>query len=423
MLHAGRDDLLACHEDLAQGHRTFALREGLALTQMALGARLVWGHLLLTHRLAYMAAGRYALVTMMRAPVARALSNYRMAVRAGVIPDDLDAWLDGPVGQSMAQAFLRYLSGRNVVPPGDQAGALATARANLRASTSSASSTRRRASGAPSPRGSARVPRCPATTSRRPRTSRSPPRRSAGSRRSPPPTSRSTTKPAAASRRRQKRQHRRVRGAQPLRPQAKDEPRRAIARSGPRRRACRPPARRPDPDQRPLDRRPRQTDRRDRRGPPRQHQKLHRVAPQHPRQRHRREPPDQRAQLHPGHSAQRPGGKRLPPGGAGRGGAGRTSSGGSRRCSLRGCWGASPVELLMRAGRPVTVAAVVCRGGVEGTLTLVGATGWGPAGAAAGAAAGYARRGSSCASGAAAERRGPDGAGALAPARSGGGSS
>jgi len=112
MLDFGRDDARLCHEELDHGSRTFALREALALTHVAAGAPLIFGHVLLSETLlnASVAQG-YGLVTMMRAPRARALSNYRMAVWAGVIPDDLDAWLDGPVGVRMGRQMLRYLSG------------------------------------------------------------------------------------------------------------------------------------------------------------------------------------------------------------------------------------------------------------------------------------------------------------------------
>lgn len=112
MLHSGRDDLLHCHEELAHGARTFVLREGLALTYLAAGLPLIHGHVLLTDALLTASENLgYGLVTMIREPRARTLSNYRMAVRAGVIPDDVEAWLASPVGLRMARQMLRYLSG------------------------------------------------------------------------------------------------------------------------------------------------------------------------------------------------------------------------------------------------------------------------------------------------------------------------
>ena len=100
----GRDDPRLAHEDLEHGHLTFALREQMVLTHMAWETPLIHGHFFVTETLLAHFGDRYRFVTMMRDPVARALSNYRMAVRAGVIAEDLDAWLDGPVGRSMAQA-------------------------------------------------------------------------------------------------------------------------------------------------------------------------------------------------------------------------------------------------------------------------------------------------------------------------------
>lgn len=126
-----RDDPRICHEDLPHGALTMALRESLLLAHSAAGARLIHGHVLLSERWLGHFAGRMGLVTMMREPVARTISNFRMTVRAGLIPDDLDAWMDGPVGRSHASVYLRYLSGANVVPEGAEAAHLARARAAL----------------------------------------------------------------------------------------------------------------------------------------------------------------------------------------------------------------------------------------------------------------------------------------------------
>ena len=60
-------------------------------------------------------SGTYKTVTLMRDPLERTISNYRMAVRAGVIKDDVDAWLDSPVAESMARVYLRYLCGKTVI--------------------------------------------------------------------------------------------------------------------------------------------------------------------------------------------------------------------------------------------------------------------------------------------------------------------
>lgn len=131
LLHADRNDPLLCHEDLPLGDHTFALREALALTHLNWTTRMIHGHLLATPRLLAAVGPDWALMTMLREPRARALSNYRMAVRAGVIEDDLDAWLSGAVGQSMAQVYLRYFSGRNVIPEEERQRALEQAECHM----------------------------------------------------------------------------------------------------------------------------------------------------------------------------------------------------------------------------------------------------------------------------------------------------
>ncbi len=125
--HFGWDDPLLCHEDLPGGRMTFALREQALLTHLCWGTPLIHGHVFLSEPAHAASAGGHGWVTMMRDPAERAVSNFRMAVRAGVIPDDPEAWLDGPVGRSMAQVHLRYLTGRNVIPPGQEARATAIA--------------------------------------------------------------------------------------------------------------------------------------------------------------------------------------------------------------------------------------------------------------------------------------------------------
>lgn len=129
--HFGRDDMQLCHEDLPNGALTFDLRESLMLTHMAWGSALIHGHVLFSDKAAQHFAAQYRFVTMMRDPVDRAMSNFHMAVRAGVIENDLDTWLGGPVGRSMAQVYLRYFSGQNVVSDLQRAECLARAQKNL----------------------------------------------------------------------------------------------------------------------------------------------------------------------------------------------------------------------------------------------------------------------------------------------------
>lgn len=127
----GRDDLWLCHDDLEHGDATFAIRDALLLTHMCWGTRLIHGHLLYTGTMRQPPAQDYRVVTVMREPVPRAISNFRMAVQAGLVPPDPDAWLESPIGRNHATVNLRYLSGRSAVPADDVADALERARENL----------------------------------------------------------------------------------------------------------------------------------------------------------------------------------------------------------------------------------------------------------------------------------------------------
>jgi len=122
----GADSLVTCHEDLDRGDRTFALREAALVTYMAQGCRLIHGHVFFCPGATHSLGHNYAWVTVMRDPMSRALSNYRMAVHARIIPDDVDGWLDSQTGRRMAQAALRYLSAQNTIE--DEAAAMDRAR-------------------------------------------------------------------------------------------------------------------------------------------------------------------------------------------------------------------------------------------------------------------------------------------------------
>ena len=129
--HFSRYDAVLCHEDLQHGHLTFAFREELLLMHMSWGTRLIHGHVLFSDDAYTHFHKTYKTVTLMRDPYERTLSNYRMAVRAGVLEDDLDAWLDGPVAESMAQVYLRYLCGKTVIDAPDLERMESQARTNL----------------------------------------------------------------------------------------------------------------------------------------------------------------------------------------------------------------------------------------------------------------------------------------------------
>ena len=131
ILNFNEDDGRKCHEDLDHGQMTFDLREGMLLQHMAWDTMLIHGHVLWSERAERHFGDRYDVVTLLRDPVARMVSNFRMTQRAGIVGDDLDAYLEGPVARRHAQVYLRYLAGRNDIAGDEVADALDLARDRL----------------------------------------------------------------------------------------------------------------------------------------------------------------------------------------------------------------------------------------------------------------------------------------------------
>ncbi len=120
ILEFGADDAWKCHDDLEFGDRTFDLRERLLATHCCWNTHLVSGHVLLTDTLRTHFLGRYKLLTIMRDPIARTISNYRMAVVAGIADPDPEVWLDSPIARAHSTTYLRYLAGKHSVAPEDE---------------------------------------------------------------------------------------------------------------------------------------------------------------------------------------------------------------------------------------------------------------------------------------------------------------
>ncbi|MEM9395665.1 MAG: hypothetical protein AAGA38_17545 [Pseudomonadota bacterium] len=116
VLAFGEDNAWRCHDDLEHGQHTFDLRERILLTHGCWNTFLVHGHLLLSDLLRTHLLGRYKLLTIMREPVARTISNYRMAVAAGIADPDPEVWLSSPIARAHCTTYLRYLSGQHSVP-------------------------------------------------------------------------------------------------------------------------------------------------------------------------------------------------------------------------------------------------------------------------------------------------------------------
>lgn len=132
MLHYGKDDLITCHEDLDHGQATFDFREGLLLQHMAWDTMLIHGHVFWSEKAETFFGERYKYVTLLRDPVARTISNFRMVQRAGVISDDLETYLEGPVARRQAQVYLRYLTGTNDIADADLPEAISLAKSRIK---------------------------------------------------------------------------------------------------------------------------------------------------------------------------------------------------------------------------------------------------------------------------------------------------
>lgn len=131
MLRFGTDSDTQCHEDLEFGQDTFDLREGLLLQHMAWDTMLIHGHVFWSEQAEQHFGDVYKYVTLLRDPVARTLSNYRMARRKGTAAEDFDAWLEGPMARRQAQVYLRYLAGSNDIAEDAVSSALELAQSRL----------------------------------------------------------------------------------------------------------------------------------------------------------------------------------------------------------------------------------------------------------------------------------------------------
>ncbi len=132
MLHFGKDDGLSCHEDLQDGQMVFDLREGLLLQHMAWDTMLIHGHVFWSDRAARHFGDRYKYVTLLREPVARTISNFAMAQRAGVIAGDVAAYLESDIARRHARVYLRYLTGQNDIAETDLNDAVELAKDRLK---------------------------------------------------------------------------------------------------------------------------------------------------------------------------------------------------------------------------------------------------------------------------------------------------
>ena len=120
------------HDEMDDAARLAAFREQLLIMHMAHDCRLIHGHFLFSEKADAVFGRDYKYVTMMREPVARTISNYRMAHRTGNFAGSLSDFAQSAMGRRMASHFLRYFSG--VADPAENEGEalMERAKANMR---------------------------------------------------------------------------------------------------------------------------------------------------------------------------------------------------------------------------------------------------------------------------------------------------
>lgn len=127
-----QDNSTNYHDDLDNGAEVYALREAMLLSHMAWQTPMIYGHVLYSDKAHRHFGGAYQFVTLLRDPVARTLSNFAHAARDGLIDNDFDAYLDGPVVRTHALSFLRFFSGRPRIAPAEEDAAYQDALRNSR---------------------------------------------------------------------------------------------------------------------------------------------------------------------------------------------------------------------------------------------------------------------------------------------------
>lgn len=128
--NTGNDDL-SYHDEGPNARQISRFREALLLMHMAHRATLIHGHFLFSEAAWQHFGNRYRYVTILRDPVERTISNYRMDLRTGTFSGDFDAFLDSAEGRRKALHKLRYFSGIATVEPGREAEAMVLARRNM----------------------------------------------------------------------------------------------------------------------------------------------------------------------------------------------------------------------------------------------------------------------------------------------------
>lgn len=131
-LKTGTEDEIGYHDEGDAAEDLARFREELVLLLMSEKRVLVHGHFLFTDRIREMSqAEGYGYVSILRDPVKRTISNYRMAARRGEFTGDFDAFLDSAMGRRMATHVLRFFSGETTIAPDQEAEMIEKAKINM----------------------------------------------------------------------------------------------------------------------------------------------------------------------------------------------------------------------------------------------------------------------------------------------------
>jgi hypothetical protein len=131
ILHDDVNELHVQHDDLSNSKNVYNLREGMLINHMAWNSQMIHGHVLFSAIADRHFGYQYKYVTVLREPISRTLSNFAHTISSGMIADDFDAYLAGPMVRAHGLTFLRYFSGTPVLDKHSEEDALVKAKSVL----------------------------------------------------------------------------------------------------------------------------------------------------------------------------------------------------------------------------------------------------------------------------------------------------
>lgn len=127
----GQDDTTSFHDEGPRAAEIADFREKLVLMHMAHDVRLVHGHFLFSEAAWQNFGHAYRYVSILRDPIERTVSNYRMDRRSGVFEGDFDAFLGSAEGRRKALHMLRFFGGQSEIADAEVEALTETARRNM----------------------------------------------------------------------------------------------------------------------------------------------------------------------------------------------------------------------------------------------------------------------------------------------------